>query len=194
MDKTNGRVQILDGRLFFSPNCSHTVDHPPSIRDENGGEPNPFFPNFRFNGRHKLAPNYFDLDTTKYASPRWWTSAFDWISFFPLTPSLSGPVFEKLFMPRSHRRVSNEDLGQYFMPSNLLDKWLRVGRGLSDAIFLIRHHYPLPFLYPTVPEVLKIRAIQAATKETDIAWTWSSARMPIIRVRSSERCWAMKPQ
>jgi hypothetical protein len=148
MDKTNGRVQILEGHLFFSPNCSRTVDHPPPIRDENGGEPNPFLPNFRFNGHHKLAPNYFELDITKYASPCWWTPAFGWISFFPLTPSLSGPIFEKLIMPRSHHHVFDEDLGRYFMPSNLLDKWLRVDRDLSDAIYLIRHHYPLPFLYP----------------------------------------------
>jgi hypothetical protein len=148
MDKKNGRVQILEGRLFFSPNCSRTVDHPPPIRDENGGEPNPFLPNFRFNGHRKLAPNYFELDITKYASPRWWTPAFGWISFFPLTPSLSGPIFEKLLMPRSHHHVFHEDLGGYFMPSNLLDKWLRVDRDLSDAIYLIRHHYPLPFLYP----------------------------------------------
>lgn len=144
MDKTNGRVQILKGRLFYSPNCSRTVDHPPPTRDQEGGEPNPFLPSIQPNGRR----NYFELDIAKYNSPRWWTLAFGWISFFPLMPSLYGPIFEKLFMPRSHHHVFDEELGKYFMPPNLLEKWLRVDRDLSDAVYLIRHHYSIPFLYP----------------------------------------------
>jgi hypothetical protein len=144
MDKTNGRVQILNGRIFFSPNCSRTVDHPPPIRDERGGEPNPFLPSHQSNGRR----NYFELDTTQYASPRWWTLAFGWIAFFPLTPSLCGPIFEKLFMPRSQHHVFDNELGKYFMPTNLSEKWLQVDRDLSDAVYLIRHQYPIPFVYP----------------------------------------------
>jgi len=144
MDKTNGRVLILNGRLFVSPNCSRMVDHPPPIRDERGGEPNPFLPSHQANKRR----NYFELDVAKYAAPRWWTMAFGWISFFPLTPSLCGPIFEKLFMPRTHHYVFDEELGKYFMPSDLLEKWLRVDSDLSDAIYLIRHRYPIPFLYP----------------------------------------------
>ena len=139
MDKTNGRVQILNGRLFYSPNCSRTVDHPPPIRDETGGEPNPFLPSHQPNGRR----NYFELDITKYASPRWWTLAFCWISFFPLSLSFCGPIFEKLFMPRSHHHVFNEELGKYFMPSNLLKNWLRVDNDIFDAVYLIRHVYPM---------------------------------------------------
>jgi hypothetical protein len=143
MDKSNGRVQILNGRLFYSPNCSRTVDHPPPIRDERDGEPNPFLPSISNRRR-----NYFELDITKYASPRWWTLAFGWISFFPLTPSLCGPIFEKLFMPRSHHYVFDEELDKYFMPLNLLEKWLRVDHDLSDAVYLIRHRYLIPFVYP----------------------------------------------
>ena len=144
MDKTNGHVQVLNGHLFFSPNCSRTVEHPPPIHYEKGGEPNPFLPSPQQNRRL----NYFELDTTKYASPRWWTPAFGWISFFPLTPSFCGPIFEKLFMPRSHHHVFDEELGVYFMPLSLTDKWLRVDGDLSDAVCLIRRHYQLPFVYP----------------------------------------------
>jgi hypothetical protein len=144
MDKRNGRVQVLNGRVFFSPNCSRTVVHPPPIRDERGSQLNPFLPTIQQNGRR----NYFELDIAKYASPRWWTPAFGWISFFPLTPSFCGPIFEKLFMPRSHHHVFDEELGEYSMPLNLSDKWLRVDRDLSDAVYLIRRHYELPFVYP----------------------------------------------
>ena len=144
MDKTNGRVQVLNGRVFFSPNCSRTVEYPPPIRDETGGKPNPFLPSHQQNGRR----NYFELDITKYASPRWWTPAFGWISFFPLTPSFCGPIFEKLFMPRSHHHVFDEERGVYSIPLSLSNKWLRVDRDLSDAVYLIRRHYQLPFVYP----------------------------------------------
>lgn len=147
MDKTRGRVQVLNGRIFFSPNCDRTVEHPPPIRDEKGGEPNPFLPSRQPNGHR----NYFELDTAKYTNPRWWTLAFGWISFFPLKPSFSGPIFEKLFIPGNHHHVFNEELGKYFMPSSLSNKWLRVDTDLSDAVYLIRHHYLLPFIYPLNP-------------------------------------------
>ncbi|KAF8814312.1 hypothetical protein BYT27DRAFT_7219882 [Phlegmacium glaucopus] len=144
MDKTNGCVQVLNSRVFFSPNCSCTVEYPPPIQDERGGKPNPFLPSHQPN----KCCNYFELDTTKYASPRWWTLAFGWISFFPLMPSFCGPIFEKLFMPRNHHHVFNEELGEYFMPLSLSNKWLQVDRDLSDAVYLIRHQYLLPFVYP----------------------------------------------
>lgn len=63
-------------------------------------------------------------------------------------PSFSGPIFEKLFMPRSNHHVFDEELGVYYMPLNLSNKWLRVDRDLSDAVYLIRRHYQLPFVYP----------------------------------------------
>ena len=144
IDKTNGLVQVLNGRVFFSPNCSRTVEHPLPIQDENGGEPNPLLPNPQSNGRF----NYFDLDIKQYARPRWWTKAFGWISFFPLTPSFSGPIFEKLFIPRNHCHVFDDELGQYFMHSNLLKKWITVDQDLSNAVYLIRRQYDLSFLYP----------------------------------------------
>jgi hypothetical protein len=147
MNKTNGRVQVLNGRVFFSPNCDRTVGHPPPIQHEEGGESNPFLPSPQQNGRR----NYFELDITKYANPRWWTPAFGWIAFFPLMPSFCGQIFEKLFMPRSHHHVFNEELEVYSMPSNLSNKWLRVESDLSDAVYLICRHYQLPFVYPINP-------------------------------------------
>ena len=147
MDKNNGRVQVLNGRVFYSPNCRRTVDHPPPIRDERGGEPNPFLPGSQTGGRR----NFFELDITKYTSPRWWTLAFGWISFFPLTSSLCGPIFEKLFMPRSPHYIFDEELDKYFMPPSLIEKWLRVDRDISDAVYLIRRRYPVPFVYPVNP-------------------------------------------
>ena len=77
MDKTYGRIQILDGRLFFSPNCSRTVDLPPPPRDQNGCERNIFLPSYKPNGRW----NYFELDIANYTIPRWWSLPFGWIAY-----------------------------------------------------------------------------------------------------------------
>lgn len=121
-----------------------SVEHLPPIWDEKGSKPNPFIPNHEQNGHH----NYFELDITKYASPHWWTLAFCWISFFPLTPSFFSLIFKKLFMPRSHHHVFDKELGVYSMPLSLSNKWLQVDHNLSDTICLICRYYQLPFVYP----------------------------------------------
>ena len=149
MDKINGRLQMLDGHLFFSPNCSRTVALPPTLRDKNGCEHNIFLPSLPPTGR----PNYFELDITSYTIPRWWSLPFGWIAFFPLRPSFSGPIFEKLIMPGPYYALDEERNG-YSMPSGLCSKWLRVENDLADAVYIIRSHYHSTFIYPLQPSSL----------------------------------------
>src|SRR5277367_2504026 len=146
MDKINGRVQILDGRLFFSPNCSRTVALPPPLRDKNGCEHNIFLPSLPPTGRL----NYFELDIASYANPRWWSLPFGWIAFFPLRPSFSGPIFEKLIMPGPYHSF-DEELNGYAMPLGLCNKWLQVDSDLADAVHIVRCHYHPAFIYPLQP-------------------------------------------
>src|SRR5271169_535504 len=147
MDKTNGRVQILDGRLFFSPNCSRIVILPPPARDHNGCEHNIFLPRHQPNGRC----NYFELDIARYRIPRWWSLAFGWIAFFPLYPSFSGPIFEKLILPANHQHIFDEERCEYSLASGLSKKWLQVQDDLSDAVHIIHCHYHSAFIYPIQP-------------------------------------------
>jgi hypothetical protein len=146
MDKTNGRVQILGGRLFFSPNCSRTVALPPPARDKNNCEHNIFLPSLQPGVRS----NYFELDIATYAIPRWWSLIFGWIAFFPLRPSFTGPIFEKLVMPGPYYAFDEERNG-YSMPSGLCDKWLQVDNDLSNAVQIICDHYHSIFIYPLRP-------------------------------------------
>lgn len=148
MDKSNGRVQILDGRLFFSPNCSRTVALPPPLRERNGLEHNIFLPSLDLSPTGRL--NYFELDIASYAIPRWWSLSFGWIAFFPLRPSFSGPIFEKLIMPGPYHSFDEECNG-YSMPSGLCNKWLQVNSDLSDAVHIVRCHYHSAFIYPLQP-------------------------------------------
>src|ERR1700678_1531558 len=137
MDKSEGRVQILDGHLFFSPNCSRTIDYPPPLEDENGCIYNIFLPDNPPTGRQ----NYFELDIAEYAVPRWWSLAFGWIAFLPLHPSFTGPIFEKLIMPGNHLRDFDEETQRYSMSPGLRNKWLQVDQDLLDAIQIICSHY-----------------------------------------------------
>ena len=148
MDKSEGRVQILDGHLFFSPNCSRTIDYPPPLEDENGCIYNIFLPDNPPTGRR----NYFELDIAEYAVPRWWSLAFGWIAFLPLHPSFTGPIFEKLIMPGNHLRDFDEETQRYSMSPGLRNKWLQVDQDLLDAIQIIRSHYgTTAFVYPLQP-------------------------------------------
>ena len=136
MDKTNRHMQILDGCLFFSPNCSHMVDLPPPAQDRNGCEHNIFLPFHQPNG----CCNYFDLDITKYAIPHWWSLPFGWIAFFPLYPSFSRPIVEKLILPANYEHVFDEEHCEYSLASGLSKKWLQVKNDLSNAVHIICCH------------------------------------------------------
>ena len=147
MDKSQGRVQILNGHLFFSPNCSRTIDYPPPLEDKNGCLHNIFMPDRQSTGRR----NFFELDIAAYAVPRWWSLSFGWIAFLPLYPSFTGPIFEKLIMPGNHLRHFDEETHRYSMSPSLRNKWLQVERDLLDAIHIIRCHYDTAFVYPLQP-------------------------------------------
>jgi hypothetical protein len=147
MDKSEGRIQILNGHLFYSPNCSRTVDYPPPLEDVNGCLHNIFLPDRQSTGRR----NFFELDIAEYAVPRWWSLAFGWIAFLPLYPSFTGPIFEKLIMPGNPLRHFDEETHQYFMSPSLRNKWLQVDRDLLDAVHIIRCHYDIAFVYPLQP-------------------------------------------
>ena len=122
MDKTNRCVQILDSCLFFSPNCSHTVDLPPPARDRNGCKYNIFLSCHQHNG----CCNYFDLDIAQYAIPHWWSLPFSWIAFFLLYLSFSRPIFEKLILPANYQHVFDEEHCEYSLSLGLSKKWLHV--------------------------------------------------------------------
>ncbi|KJA13949.1 hypothetical protein HYPSUDRAFT_150974, partial [Hypholoma sublateritium FD-334 SS-4] len=72
LDRSFGRVQILSGRVYYSPNSSRVVQEPAVDRF---GE-NPF-------------RNAMDLDISNYMNPRWWSRAWGWISWLMLDRDLT---------------------------------------------------------------------------------------------------------
>lgn len=150
MDKTLGRVQMLEGHIYYSPNCARTVVLP-LHHDKRFGEQNILLPNYRPNERS----NFFEIDIAFYRNPRWWTVAFGWLSFLPLAPYLSGPIFEKLGLPRDEMFIFDEESRTYAMPEPSMSQWLRLEQDMLDAVVLIRSHYNIGFIYPHRPSIFR---------------------------------------
>jgi hypothetical protein len=150
MDKSNGRAQIIQGRLFYSPNCTRTLDViPPPPRDEHG-EKNIFLPN---TSSTSYRWNFFDLDIADYRLPYWWCLTFGWISFFPLLPYMYGPLFEILAIPPDHTFVFHKDTQSYSMPEIPMKHWRRLEDDLTNAVYMIRSRYHLTLMYPLGPSI-----------------------------------------
>ncbi|KJA13375.1 hypothetical protein HYPSUDRAFT_151668, partial [Hypholoma sublateritium FD-334 SS-4] len=74
IDHTHGGVQILNGRIYYSPNSCRFVEEPPF----RSSVENPFVP---FSDASSPR-NIMDLDIRDYMCPQWWTRPWGWISFF----------------------------------------------------------------------------------------------------------------
>jgi hypothetical protein len=85
-----------------------------------------------------------------YKNPFWWTRAFGWITFFPLSPSFDGPIFESLLIPGRHQFTCDED-GKFMMPRSLAKRWFQIEQELFNAIHIIQSHYQIPIIYPVYP-------------------------------------------
>ena len=76
------RIQILNGRVYYSPNSTRTVEEPPvHPPTENPFVPPPSLTKFG------VKRNIMQLDITTYIKPRWWTLAWGWIAFMPHEPN-----------------------------------------------------------------------------------------------------------
>jgi hypothetical protein len=146
IDKTHGRVQILDGDIFYSPNCSRTLERRPVMNWDNC-ERDIFLPVYeRGCERRRL-----DVDISSYQAPFPWSTSYGWMSLFPLRPSFDGPVFEQLLIPRPHQFNFDPEERRYSMPQSVSKNWFRIEKQLLNAISLIRSHYHIPLVFPPSP-------------------------------------------
>jgi hypothetical protein len=152
MDKSKGRAQIIEEHLFYSPNCDRTIDVIPPLPQDEHGEKNMFLPS-----TYHTKPNFFELDIANYRHLHWWSLAFGWITFFPLSPYMYGPLFEVLAILGDCSFVFHEDSQSYSMPEIPMADWLRLENDLLDAICLIRSRYELAFIFPLGPSVFGYR-------------------------------------
>ncbi|KJA21984.1 hypothetical protein HYPSUDRAFT_202479 [Hypholoma sublateritium FD-334 SS-4] len=142
LDRNHGRVQILNGRLYYSPNSYRTVEEPAL---EVPGE-NPFVPYSPTSSRR----NVMDVDLRNYLRPRWWTRPWGWISFLSHEPDYRHPPFDPLMhIPRRPLRL--QDNAGYAMPLDLASSWSNLDKQLNVITYFLQSHYQAPAIRPMSP-------------------------------------------
>ncbi|PPQ98719.1 hypothetical protein CVT24_003427 [Panaeolus cyanescens] len=129
LDRSSGRLQLVDGTLFYSPNNSDILeDYDIPIADTPNGE----------DCRKIFQPHWSDWpkDTLSRrlglaCSSRWWTSAWGWTAFIPdcdwspLKELLSSIVSSAPFTDRQHVTTKEKDVVDH----------------LEQAIDVLRHEF-----------------------------------------------------
>ena len=143
INKLGGHLQIVEGDLFYSPNCNRVLTHRPVLNTD-GFERDIFLPKFERGYQRRI----FDIDTSIYEHPLPWSTAMGWMSFFPLRPSFDGPIFEQLLIPRPHQYMIDEESKRISIPQKIAKRWLDIEQDILNAIHIIRMHYNIPFIFP----------------------------------------------
>ena len=121
-----------EGDIYYSPNCSRSVDVP--ARDDRY----PFY----------LKEAKFET----FLSPRWWQKPYHYFSFVPLRPSFDGIVFEML----REYVVDIEPLvdGEFGLSSRKMRHWLE----LEDSLIVLAHLFNKWFFTRVRPGLTPIPA------------------------------------
>src|SRR5437763_1831950 len=116
IDRSAGRVQLIDGDLYYSPNCTRQVKAPPLI--PGNSEP------FRYHPDKKR--------------PRWWTPTYGWTAFIFLAPKFPGIPFDVLAqIPPPERRQDG-----FVMPAACIERWTQLEQAFTRATSALTNAYP----------------------------------------------------
>jgi len=161
---TRGRVHVINGTIFYSPNSSVDVGSPVGDGHYDG---------YIFRG--------FSRSIEDFNKPRWWSDAYGWLSFLPLRPSFSGTPFDRLnvFPP-----IVRGERG-YRLRQDVVESWGRLENKMIYAAVFMRKRYrqlfvnkygPLPCLHPPPPSDLgyhlEYRNVRDARTQINLARDW----------------------
>ena len=132
MSRFNGRVQLIDGDFYFSPNSQRTVNLPPIYND---------FP----------SRDSFSDDFAEFRQPHWWHPASPYLAFIPLRPVFAGVPFQDLFHISYFHRLH---YGPFGLDPQIILGWVRLERNIKDAVELLLSHEHAPAISWIVPTSL----------------------------------------
>jgi hypothetical protein len=134
VDRSNGQVLVLNGDLYYSPNCTRRVALPPPDVDQ---------------GRERNIFQYREVILQHFHQPRWWTLPFGWISFIPLQPQFVGFPFDCLaHLPNRCEKI--EKLG-FALPQRLVNRWRTLDAALGKATGILIKQHEIPAVRPFSP-------------------------------------------
>ena len=130
LDRSRGRVQLIDGDLYYSPNSQRSVRVPPVYDNI------PFSDNFKDS-------------FSRFRRPLWWQPACPYLAFVPTQPVFAGVPFQDLFHISIFPRRSDRS---YAIDPKIILGWASLERDIRDAANLILAHEgapPITWLIPT---------------------------------------------
>jgi hypothetical protein len=153
LDRSRGRVQLIGGDLYYSPNSQRNVHLPPVYND---------FP-YRDSFRDSFA---------EFRQPLWWQPACPYLPFVPLRPVFAGVPFQHLFHISYFSRLR---YGSFMLDPEIILGWARLEKSIKDAVeMLLLHEHAPPITWitrtslccsETFKQVRDLRASYAHSKE-----------------------------
>jgi hypothetical protein len=153
MSRFTGRVQLIGGDFYYSPNSQRTVHLPPIYND--------------FPSRDCFSDNF-----AEFLQPLWWQPACPYLAFVPLRPVFAGVPFQDLFHISFFPRLR---YGPFGLDPQIILGWVRLERNIKDAVELLLSHEHAPAITWIAPTSLSctryykrprdLRASYASSKE-----------------------------
>lgn len=122
LEHRHGRVQLIGGDLYYSPNSQRNVNVP-SVYNETPS---------RDCNKH---------DFVEFRTPVWWQPACPYLGFVPLRPNFAGVPFQDLFHVSYFPRGS---YGGFFVDPQVILGWAQLEKSMKDAVDLILSHEQAP--------------------------------------------------
>ena len=118
INRSQGRVSVIDGDFFYSPNCQRPVQMPS-------------------NRVTVTSPRHYDPDD--FRSPQWWNDDFPYLPFMHLSPSFLGIPLQDLNEGKCHHTRSG-----YATHVETTLRWVRLEVALVKIIYDLSNHYGIP--------------------------------------------------
>lgn len=151
LDRSRGRVQLIGGDLFYSPNSQRNVHVPPVYNN---------FP----------SRDYFTDSFDEFRQPLWWQPASPYLAFVPLRPIFSGVPFQELYhisyFPRRHS-------GYFAIDTEIVLGWARLEKNIRDAVALLLSHEHAPAITWIVPSSLACTGIFKRVRDLRVSFAHS---------------------
>src|SRR5271169_6339175 len=122
LDRSRGRVQLIRGDLYYSPNSQRTV-HLPPVYD---------------------AIPYHDCfkdSSAEFCQPLWWQPACPYLAFVPLRPVFAGVPFQDLF---HISYIPHSRYAGFTVDPQIILGWARLEKDIRDAVELLLSHGGAP--------------------------------------------------
>ncbi|KDR68040.1 hypothetical protein GALMADRAFT_146773 [Galerina marginata CBS 339.88] len=164
--KTNGRVQVINGALWYSPNSHRQINRIPEAEGLDRIVMNNIFMPTQENIR--ASTNYSSVKLADYQDPIWWNLPFGWVAFIQRQVAFAGPVLRNIMVPRREDLTYDEASG-YGLAQHSLENWVTLEENLKDIVVFLAVHTGSSPILPAYPAHFGYRHRHKAWKTAVIA-------------------------